>query len=183
MEIIVNYGDTLVILAALVGFFMAWGIGANDVANAMGTSVGSKEAIRRSASIISKWSKKYKVVVILSAMSGETDRLINLTKLFSKNPSAYEYDNAISTGENVSCSLMSIYLNNIKIKSKTLLSWQIPIRTSEEHMKSRIFTILLAQGVFVQHDPFQLYVRMGGTECIRQSLDSLHVRIANCGDS
>ncbi len=106
-----------------------------------GTSVGSKEAIRRSASIISKWSKKYKVVVILSAMSGETDRLINLTKLFSKNPSAYEYDNAISTGENVSCSLMSIYLNNIKIKSKTLLSWQIPIRTSEEHMKSRILDI------------------------------------------
>ena len=106
-----------------------------------GTSVGSKEAIRRSASIISKWSKKYKVVVILSAMSGETDRLINLTKLFSKNPSAYEYDNAISTGENVSCSLMSIYLNSIKIKSKTLLSWQIPIRTSEEHMKSRILDI------------------------------------------
>ena len=106
-----------------------------------GTSVGSKEAIIRSASIISKWSKKYKVVAVLSAMSGETDRLINLTKLFSKNPNPYDYDNAISSGENVSCSLMSIYLNSIKIKSKSLMSWQIPIFTSDEHMKSRILKV------------------------------------------
>ena len=106
-----------------------------------GTSVGSKEAIIRSASIITKWSKKYKVVAVLSAMSGETDRLINLTKLFSKNPNPYDYDNAISSGENVSCSLMSIYLNSIKIKSKSLMSWQIPIFTSDEHMKSRILKV------------------------------------------
>tara|TARA_B100000575_G_scaffold201558_1_gene163306 strand:- start:200 stop:1414 length:1215 start_codon:yes stop_codon:yes gene_type:complete len=106
-----------------------------------GTSLGTKEAIIRSASIISKWSKKYKVVAVLSAMSGETDRLINLTKLFSKNPNPYDYDNAISSGENVSCSLMSIYLNSIKIKSKSLMSWQIPIFTSDEHMKSRILKV------------------------------------------
>ena len=106
-----------------------------------GTSVGSVNAIKRSASIISKWSKRYKVVAILSAMSGETDRLISLTKLFSKNPSPHDYDNIISTGENVSCSLMSIHLNSIKIKSKSILSWQIPISTSEEHMKSRILDI------------------------------------------
>ena len=73
-----------------------------------GTSVGSPEAIKRSASIISDWSKKTKVVAVLSAMSGETDRLINLAKTFSKNPNSMDYDNAISTGENVSCSLISI---------------------------------------------------------------------------
>jgi len=106
-----------------------------------GTSVGGPEAIKRSASIISNWSKQYKIVAVLSAMSGETDRLINLTKTFSKNPNSMDYDNAISTGENVSCSLMSIYLNSIKIKSRSLLSWQIPIRTSNEHMKSRILSI------------------------------------------
>ena len=106
-----------------------------------GTSVGSPEAIKRSASIISDWSKKFKVIAVLSAMSGETDRLINLAKAFSKNPNSMDYDNAISTGENVSCSLMSIYLNSIKIKSRSLLSWQIPIRTSNEHMKSRILSI------------------------------------------
>ena len=106
-----------------------------------GTSVGSVEAIKRSGSIISNWSKKYKVVVVLSAMAGETDRLINLTKSFSKSPNPIDYDIAISSGENISCSLMSIYLNSIKIKSKSLLSWQIPILTSQEHMKSRILDI------------------------------------------
>lgn len=52
MDIIANYGSLLVILAALVGFFMAWGIGANDVANAMGTSVGSKALTIKQAIII-----------------------------------------------------------------------------------------------------------------------------------
>ena len=106
-----------------------------------GTSVGSVEAIKRSANIICDWSKKSKVIVVLSAMSGETDRLINLTKSFSKSPNPVDFDNAISTGENLSCALMSIYLNNQKTKSKSLNSWQIPIMTSSEHMKSRILSI------------------------------------------
>ena len=106
-----------------------------------GTSVGSVEAIKRSANIICDWSKKSKVIVVLSAMSGETDRLINLTKSFSKSPNPVDFDNAISTGENLSCALMSIYLNNKKTKSKSLHSWQIPIMTSSEHMKSRILSI------------------------------------------
>ena len=106
-----------------------------------GTSVGSVEALKRSASIICDWSKKSKVIVVLSAMSGETDRLINLTKSFSKSPNPVDFDNAISTGENLSCALMSIYLNNQKTKSKSLHSWQIPIMTSSEHMKSRILSI------------------------------------------
>ncbi len=106
-----------------------------------GTSVGSVEAIKRSANIICDWSKKSKVIVVLSAMSGETDRLINLTKSFSKSPNPVDFDNAISTGENLSCALMSIYLNNQKTKAKSLHSWQIPIMTSSEHMKSRILSI------------------------------------------
>ena len=106
-----------------------------------GTSVGSVEAIKRSESIICDWSKKSKVIVVLSAMSGETDRLINLTKSFSKSPNPVDFDKAISTGENLSCALMSIYLNNKKTKSKSLHSWQIPIMTSSEHMKSRILSI------------------------------------------
>ena len=78
-----------------------------------GTSVGSLEAIKWSSSLISNWSKKNKVIVVLSAMAGETDRLINLSKSFTKTPNPIDYDNAISTGENVSCALMSIYLNNL----------------------------------------------------------------------
>ncbi len=106
-----------------------------------GTSVGSIEAIKRSANIIYDWSKKSKVIAVLSAMSGETDRLINLTNSFSKNPNPIDFDNAVSSGENVSCALMSICLNYQKIKAKSLLSWQIPIMTSLEHMKSRILSI------------------------------------------
>ena len=106
-----------------------------------GTSVGSIGSIKRSANIICDWSKKSKVIVVLSAMSGETDRLINLTKSFSKSPNPVDSDNAISTGENLSCALMSIYLNNQNTKSKSLHSWQIPIMTSSEHMKSRILSI------------------------------------------
>ena len=106
-----------------------------------GTSVGSIEAIKRSANIIYYWSKKTKVIAVLSAMSGETDRLIDLTKSFSKSPNPIDYDNAISTGENLSCALMSICLNNQKIKSKSLFSWQIPILTSSEHMKSRVLSV------------------------------------------
>ena len=106
-----------------------------------GTSVGSIEAVKRSANIIYDWSKKSKVIAVLSAMSGETDRLIKLTKSFSKSPNPVDFDNAISTGENLSCALMSIYLNNQKTKSKSLHSWQIPIMTSSEHMKSRILSI------------------------------------------
>ena len=52
MDIIANYGTTLVLVAALFGFLMAWGIGANDVANAMGTSVGTKSLTIRQAIII-----------------------------------------------------------------------------------------------------------------------------------
>ncbi|NQZ12116.1 MAG: inorganic phosphate transporter, partial [Algicola sp.] len=52
MEIIANHGPTLVIIAAVVGFLMAWGIGANDVANAMGTSVGSKALTIKQAILI-----------------------------------------------------------------------------------------------------------------------------------
>ena len=106
-----------------------------------GTSVGSIEAIKRSADIIHDWSKKSKVIAVLSAMSGETDRLIGLTNSFSKNPNPIDFDNAISTGENISCALMSIYLNNQKVRSRSLLSWQIPKITSSEHMKSRILSI------------------------------------------
>ena len=52
MDIITSYGFLLVVMAAVVGFFMAWGIGANDVANAMGTSVGSKAITLKQAIII-----------------------------------------------------------------------------------------------------------------------------------
>ena len=106
-----------------------------------GSSVGSIEAIKRSSSIVIDWSKKYKLVVVLSAMYGETDRLINLTQSLSKSPNLRDLDIALSSGETVSCALMSIFLNSKKIKSKSVLGWQIPIHTSSEHTKARILSI------------------------------------------
>ena len=106
-----------------------------------GSSVGSIEAIKRSASIISKWSKKHKLVVVLSAMYGETDKLIKLAKSFSKNPNPSDYDIALSSGETVSCALMSIHLNSIKLKSKAIMGWQIPINTSDDFNKARILSV------------------------------------------
>ena len=106
-----------------------------------GSSVGSIEAIKRSASIISNWSKKYKLIVVLSAMYGETDRLINLVKSLSKNPNPADYDIAISSGETVSCALMSIFLNFKKHNSKSIMGWQIPINTSSDFTKARILSI------------------------------------------
>ena len=106
-----------------------------------GSSVGSIEAIKRSASIISNWSKKYKLIVVLSAMFGETDRLINLVKSLSKNPNHADYDIAISSGETVSCALMSIFLNSKKHNSKSIMGWQIPINTSSDFTKARILSI------------------------------------------
>ncbi len=106
-----------------------------------GSSVSSVDVIKKSGSIIKNWSKKYKLIVVLSAMYGETDKLINLCKSISKNINLREYDLAVSTGETLSCSLMSIYLNSVKVKSKSIMGWQIPIKTSSDHSKARILSI------------------------------------------
>ena len=74
-------------------------------------------------------------------MYGETDRLIQLTKSFSKNPNPSDYDIALSSGEAVSCALMSIHLNSIKFKSKAIMGWQIPINTSDDFNKARILSV------------------------------------------
>ena len=63
MGVIEDYGSTLLLLAIIFGFFMAWGVGANDVANAMGTSVGSK-AITIKQAILSRWCSSLPVPIL-----------------------------------------------------------------------------------------------------------------------
>ena len=77
-----------------------------------GTSVGSVERIDAVAEIIKKTSRDNKVVVVVSAMSGETNRLIDLAKHFSKSPDKREFDALISTGETVSSALLTIALQS-----------------------------------------------------------------------
>ncbi len=107
-----------------------------------GTSVGSVERINHVAEIVrSEVDLQNQVVVVLSAMAGETDRLVNLTKELSKDFPVSEYDVVISSGEQVSVGALSGLLNSSGIKSKSLLGWQVPIVTSTDHKSARIEAI------------------------------------------
>ncbi len=107
-----------------------------------GTSVGSIERIKKIGKIIHQHLKtKKKIIVVSSAMSGVTNELINKTKKVSDNFIPSEYDVLVSTGEQMSCALIAGRLNHIGIKSRSWLSWQIPILTEGDFKKSRITTI------------------------------------------
>ena len=104
-----------------------------------GTSVGSINRIKKVASIIAQHVKtKKKIIVISSAMSGATNNLIKKSNKISKDFSPSEYDVLVSSGEQISCALISGRLNHIGIKSRSWLSWQVPIFTEGNHKKSRI---------------------------------------------
>ena len=110
-----------------------------------GTSVGTTDRIKKVAKIIAKYKKKYNVIVLSSAMSGVTNNLINLSKKISKNFSDSEYDVLVSSGEQVSCALISGELINKGFNSRSWMSWQIPIITDGKYKFSRINKINKSQ--------------------------------------
>ena len=107
-----------------------------------GTSVGSIEKIIAASKIVQKEHKKgNEVIVVVSAMAGQTNQLINDAKKISKNFNARELDVLLASGEQVTAALMAGALNELKIDSKTWLSWQIPILTEGNNNNSRIINI------------------------------------------
>ena len=107
-----------------------------------GTSVGSVDRIKNVSNIVqSVYAEGHEIVVVLSAMAGETDRLINLTKDISVDFDKEEYDVVISSGEQVSVGLLAAALNENGISAKSCLGWQIPIMTSNDHKSARIEAI------------------------------------------
>jgi len=107
-----------------------------------GTSVGSIDRIKHAAKIIKKESDLgNKIIVVVSAMAGKTNELISLSKLVSNNFTKRELDVLLSTGEQVSSALISGALNEIGIKSKSFMNWQIPILTEGENNNARIINI------------------------------------------
>ena len=107
-----------------------------------GTSVGSIKKINYVAKIIEKHHhKKNKLIVVSSAMSGVTNDLIKKSKQISKNFDKFEYDVLLSSGEQIACALLSGALLKIGLKSRSWLSWQIPIITKGDHKSSRIISI------------------------------------------
>ena len=104
-----------------------------------GTSVGTIEKIKNVADIISNYlKKKFKVIVVSSAMSGVTNELIKKSKKICTNFSDSEYDVLVSSGEQVACSLIAGRLIHKGYKSRSWLSWQVPIITKGPHKNSRI---------------------------------------------
>ncbi len=104
-----------------------------------GTSVGTIEKIKKVADIISDYRKKnFQTVVVSSAMSGVTNQLISKSKEISEDFSDEEHDVLVSSGEQIACSLIAGRLIHIGLKSRSWLSWQIPIFTNGEHKNSRI---------------------------------------------
>jgi len=106
-----------------------------------GTSVGSIKRIKEVAKIIKSYSKKYKVIVLSSAMSGTTNNLIQMSQKIGKNFPEREYDSLVSVGEQISCSLLAGQLLVNGLKSRSWMAWQIPIITEGKHKYSRITQI------------------------------------------
>ncbi len=106
-----------------------------------GTSVGSIERIKKVSNIIASYKKKFKVIVVSSAMSGATNELINKSKALSPNFNSAEYDCLLASGEQISCSLIAGRLNHIGFKSRSWISWQVPIITDGLFNNSRIIKI------------------------------------------
>ncbi len=107
-----------------------------------GTSVGSIERIKNVAKIIKAYhKKKYKLIVVSSAMSGVTNDLVNKSKEISDNFSSSEYDVLVSSGEQVACSLIAARLIHLGLKSRSWLSWQIPVVTLGQYKNSKINSI------------------------------------------
>ncbi len=107
-----------------------------------GTSVGSIERIRNVAERVAKFKMLgHQVVVVLSAMSGETNRLIALAQQIQKDPDPRELDVLVSTGEQVTIALLAMALKDLGLKAKSYTGAQVRIVTDAAHTKARILSI------------------------------------------
>jgi aspartate kinase len=107
-----------------------------------GTSMGSTERIKNVAKRVAKWHDAgHQIVVVPSAMSGETNRLIGLAKEIMPQPDPRELDMLASTGEQVSVALLSMALQSIGKQAVSYAGWQVPIKTDSAFTKARIQSI------------------------------------------
>ncbi len=107
-----------------------------------GTSVGSPERINRVAERIARFrADGHQVVVVVSAMSGETNRLLGLIKEVTATPTPRELDVVVSTGEQVTIGLLCMALHAIDIRAKSYTGGQVRILTDSAHTRARILSI------------------------------------------
>ncbi|HET7400220.1 MAG TPA: aspartate kinase, partial [Usitatibacter sp.] len=107
-----------------------------------GTSMGSPERIREVARRVQRFVQEgHQLVVVVSAMSGETNRLLGLAKELNPDADARELDVIASTGEQVSIGLLALALQGLGLKAKSYTGFQVPIRTDNAYAKARILAI------------------------------------------
>ncbi len=107
-----------------------------------GTSVGTPERIKNVAQRVAKFKMLgHQVVVVVSAMSGETNRLVALAKEVQPNPDLREMDVLLSTGEQVTIALLSMALMELGLKARSYTGSQVKIITDSAHSKARILDI------------------------------------------
>jgi len=111
-----------------------------------GTSMAGTERIRRVANLVRRQQAAgHQVAVVVSAMAGETDRLVNFCREANPLYDPAEYDVVVASGEQVTSGLLALTLQAIGCKARSWLGWQVPIRTVEAHAKARIAQIDAAQ--------------------------------------
>ncbi|MFZ7094350.1 aspartate kinase [Primorskyibacter sp. 2E233] len=104
-----------------------------------GTSVATLDRIRRAAKRVGvEVAKGYDVIVIVSAMSGETNKLVGFVEETSPLFDAREYDAVVSSGENVTAGLMALTLQEMDVPARSWQGWQVPVLTTNAHANARI---------------------------------------------
>ncbi|RKW42778.1 MAG: aspartate kinase [Moraxella sp.] len=104
-----------------------------------GTSMGNTSRIKNVAARVKRWHDHgHQVVVVVSAMSGETNRLIGLANEISRDPDMREYDQMVATGEQVSIALLAMALKDLGVNAKSMTGRQVAIKTDNTHTKARI---------------------------------------------
>lgn len=107
-----------------------------------GTSMGSPERIRNVAKRVSRWKAQgHQIVVVVSAMSGETNRLVALAHEVSPQPDLREMDTMLATGEQVSIALLAMALRDLGLKAKSYTGGQVKVLTDSAFSKARILNI------------------------------------------
>ena len=107
-----------------------------------GTSVGTTERIQHVANIIKKeQSSGNKIIAVVSAMAGKTNELFKLSNEISEEFNKRELDVLLSSGEQVTCALLSGALSKLDVKAKSWMNWQIPILTDGKHTNARIINM------------------------------------------
>ena len=107
-----------------------------------GTSMAGSERIRRVANIVRRQQAAgHEVAVVVSAMAGETDRLVNFCREANPLYDPAEYDVVVASGEQVTAGLLALTLQALGCKARSWLGWQLPIHTDDAHAKARIESI------------------------------------------